>query len=102
MEHAWDGYVKYAWGSDFLKPVSLNGTDLAKVTFNSVHSGAKIMLNQLLCIIIFIFTTAANITAAIKLFRLDIRNLTIRLYKFKRILIHQVDLKSASNFKDFL
>ena len=43
MEHAWDGYVKYAWGSDALKPVSLNGTDLAKVTFNSVHSGAKMI-----------------------------------------------------------
>ena len=46
MEHAWDGYVKYAWGSDALKPVSLNGTDLAKVTFNSVHSGADIILDQ--------------------------------------------------------
>ena len=36
MEHAWNGYVKYAWGSDALKPVSLNGTDLTKVAHDSV------------------------------------------------------------------
>ena len=27
IKHAWDGYVKYAWGADELKPVSRRSTD---------------------------------------------------------------------------
>lgn len=26
MKHAWDGYAKYAWGEDELKPISKSGS----------------------------------------------------------------------------
>ena len=41
MEHAWTGYVKYAWGSNELRPISHTGHTAS--IFGASSSGATIV-----------------------------------------------------------
>lgn len=41
MEHAWNGYVKYAWGSNELRPVSKSSH--AASIFGASSSGATVV-----------------------------------------------------------
>ena len=41
MQHAWSGYVKYAWGANELKPISAKGHSAS--IFGSRHLGATIV-----------------------------------------------------------
>ena len=41
MKHAWDGYVKYAWGKNEVRPISLRGHSAS--IFGSASMGATII-----------------------------------------------------------
>ena len=41
MEHAWNGYVKYAWGANEVKPLSKRGHSAS--VFGSAQMGATIV-----------------------------------------------------------
>jgi mannosyl-oligosaccharide alpha-1,2-mannosidase len=41
MQHAWDGYAKYAWGKNEVRPVSLRGHSAS--IFGSASMGATII-----------------------------------------------------------
>ena len=41
MKHAWDGYVKHAWGKNEVRPVSLRGNTAS--IFGSALMGATII-----------------------------------------------------------
>ena len=41
MKHAWDGYVKYAWGTNEVRPISLRGHSAS--IFGSASMGATVV-----------------------------------------------------------
>ena len=41
MKHAWDGYVKYGWGKNEVRPISLRGHSAS--IFGSTSMGATIV-----------------------------------------------------------